>query len=88
MLRISRVEVARERVHLRLDGQISGRWVVLLRRICDSAAKNGARIVLDVRNISFADREGIVLLRALEERGAEILDMPAFIAEQIKRETP
>ena len=86
MLRISMSEPAGASIQLRLDGQITGRWVKLLRRTCEVQRKKGLGAILDLRNVSFADRDGIALLRMLAERGVEILNAPSFIAEQIRRD--
>lgn len=86
MLRISANELAGESVLLQLDGQISGEWIKLLEGTCEAQLKNGAQVSLDLRNVSFADRDGIALLRSLADRQVEILNALPFIAEQIKRE--
>jgi ABC-type transporter Mla MlaB component len=86
MLRISANELAGESVLLQLDGQISGEWIKLLEGTCEAQLKNGAQVSLDLRNVSFADRDGIALLRSLADRQVEILNAVPFIAEQIKRE--
>jgi ABC-type transporter Mla MlaB component len=86
MLRISANDLAGESVLLRLDGQVTGRWVKLLQGTCEAPLKNGAQVSIDLRNVSFADRDGIALLRSLAERRVEILNALPFIAEQIKRE--
>jgi hypothetical protein len=48
--------------------------------------KKGVRVTIDLKNVSFADRDGIALLRRLKDRRVEILNALPFIAEQIKRE--
>ena len=88
MLKISADEAVGEPILLRLDGQIAGRWVNLLRGTCEVWLKNGSRVVMDLKNVSFADREGIELLRNLADRGVEILNAVPFIFEQIRRTTP
>ena len=86
MLRISANELAGESVLLQLDGQISGRWVQLLEGTCEAPLKKGAHVTIDLRNVSFADRDGIALLRNLADCRVEILNALPFIAEQIKKE--
>jgi len=88
MLRISAIEAAGEPLTLRLDGQVTGRWVKLLQRTCEAQLKKGARVTIDLRNVSFVDREGIDLLRSLTDRRVEILNALPFIAEQIKKAKP
>ncbi len=71
-------------VALVLDGQVSGRWVELLRSSCEAQLSKGTRVTIDLKNVSFADRDGIALLQSLKDQGAEILNAAGFIAEQIK----
>jgi len=46
--------------------------------------KQGVRLNVDLKNISFIDCEGIALLRNLIERGVRHTNPPLFVAEQIK----
>lgn len=85
MLRISITETDGERVALQLHGRISGKWVELLERTCEAQLKKSARLALDLRNVSFADREGVALLRSLADRQVEILNALPFIADQIRK---
>lgn len=84
VLRISIIEAASEPITLQLDGQISGRWVELLRGTCEIQLKKDARVTLDLKNVSFVDREGMALLKSLRDRRVEILNALPFIAEQIE----
>jgi ABC-type transporter Mla MlaB component len=88
VLKISITEAAGQLFTLELDGQVSGRWVELLQKTCETQFKNGARVAVDLKNVSFVDREGIVLLKSLADRQVEILNALPFIAEQIRTETP
>jgi ABC-type transporter Mla MlaB component len=88
MLMISAIEAAGEPVTLRLDGQVAGRWVKLLQKTCEAELKKCARVAIDLRNVSFADRDGIALLRGLTDRRVELLNALPFIAEQIRNATP
>lgn len=75
-------------VTLRLDGQVAGRWVQVLRSSCDLALRRGARLTLDLSHVSFADDEGIVLLTSLIERRVRLVNASPFMAEQMKRARP
>jgi ABC-type transporter Mla MlaB component len=88
VLKISIAEAAGQLFTLELDGQVSGRWVELLQTTCEPQLKNGARVTVDLKNVSFVDREGIALLKSLADRQVEILNALAFIAEQIRTATP
>jgi len=84
VLRISIAEAAGEPITLQLDGQVSGRWVELLQRTWEAHLKKGVRVTINLRNVSFADRDGIALLKSLTNRQVEILDALPFIAKQIE----
>jgi anti-anti-sigma regulatory factor len=86
MLRISTDKAKDGAMTLLLEGQLAGPWVRLLRESCDENA-SGVGIILDLSNVSFADREGIKLLRDLVDRGFELRSASPFIAEQIRKET-
>lgn len=88
VLKISITDATGESVTLQLDGQISGRWVELLQKTCDLQMEKGVRVAIDLRNVSFADRDGIALLESLAHRRVEILNPLPFIAEQIRRAGP
>jgi ABC-type transporter Mla MlaB component len=75
---------ANEVVTLHLEGRVSGAWVALLQEICEAHLKEGDRFIVNLRNVSFADREGVTLLRNLAERQVEIVNALPFIAEQIR----
>ena len=83
MLKISITEAAGESVSLQLDGQVTGKWVELLQTTCEAQMEKGARVTIDLKNVSFADRDGIALLRKLKNRRIEILNALPFMAEQI-----
>lgn len=85
MLRISTTETTAEEVKLRIDGQISGRWVKLLQKTCEGQLARELGVTIDLRNVSFVDREGIALLRRLARRQVEFVNALPFIAEQMKK---
>jgi len=88
MLRISANKATGGAVTLRLDGQVTGRWAKLLQKTCEDRLKKGAQVRIDLKNVSFADRDGIALLQSLKDRRVEILNVLPFIAEQFRKATP
>ena len=87
MLKISVADAAGEEVRFCLDGQITGLWVGLLQGTCEAQLKKSTRVILEMKNVSFVDRDGIALLRSLTDRQVEILNALPFIAEQIGKAT-
>lgn len=88
MLKISDAAMSDSDVTLRLDGEVTGRWVEVLRSSCDVALRRGARLTLDLSHVSFADSEGIVLLRSLTDRQVRLVNASPFVAEQMRRARP
>jgi anti-anti-sigma regulatory factor len=88
MLRILASEAAGGTVTLQLDGRITGEWVKLLRGMCKARLKENAHVIIDMKNVSFVDRDGFVLLRGLTDLRVEILNVLPFIAEEIGKATP
>ena len=84
MLRISVVGSSGGVIALRVEGQVKGRWVEELRTACDGALISGARLTLDVADVSFIDACGVALLRCLVSRQVAILNPSPFVAEQLK----
>ena len=85
MLKITRAVLSEKEITLQLDGRVTGQWVQLLRDTAESVLGEGARLNVDLKNISFIDCEGIAVLRNLIQRGARYQNPPLFVAEQIKR---
>ena len=86
MLRISVNNAPGEVITLILDGQLTGRWVKLLKSTHALQAKSG-RVAIDLKNVSFADRQGVALLRSLIDSRVEMRNVMPFMAEQIVRAT-
>jgi len=83
MLRITTTEATGEKVKFRIDGQIAGSSVKLLQNTCEAQLENEMKVAIDLKHVSFADREGITLLRSLAGRRVELLNVEPYIANQI-----
>src|SRR5207245_1693625 len=59
MLRIERVETSIGDCVLRLEGEVVGPWVAEIRRSCDQALATGARLTLELTDVTFIDRAGV-----------------------------
>lgn len=85
MLRISRPEVAADGTKLRLDGKLAGPWVQELQIICEPILAKGGRIQIDCSGILSVDDDGVALMRALQSRGATLVDCSGFIRLRLGR---
>ena len=88
MLKIVAVESSREAVTLRLEGRVIGPWVGELRRSCDRVLAQGRRLTLDLGGVSFIDRDGTSLFRALTAPHVDFVTCSPFVAEQLGRPSP
>ena len=86
MVKITVVESSDNAVRLRVEGRLTGRGAEELRKACDlQGLSDGIPIMLDLADVSFADAEGIELLRELRIRMVILLSPSWFVAEQLKR---
>lgn len=64
---------------------MTGRSIEGLRQSCElHALSDGAQLTLDLADVSFADADGIELLRDLENRNVTIVNLAAFLAMQLR----
>ena len=85
MLRIT-LDTAPSNGHyvLKLEGELAGRWVQELRRTCDDVLQHGAdSLLLDLREVTFIDLDGVALFRELGDR-VLVTNCSLFAAEQLK----
>jgi hypothetical protein len=69
---------------VRAEGQMIGPWVNEVRRSCDEVAGAGLEPIVDLGGVSFVDRDGVDLLRALGQRGVAVVNCSSFVAEQLR----
>lgn len=86
MFRISVERFSNHHETLHLEGHLVGPWVEQLQLSCEQVIGGSKRLALDLRAVSFADRDGIALLRKLKARGVAITNCSPFIAHQLKDE--
>ncbi len=84
MLRIEIMEPANGDPTLRLEGRVIGPWVAELRRMCEPLLAAGAKLTLDLSDVSFVDRDGVELFESLRKRQVVLLNCSLFVAEQLK----
>jgi len=84
MLKISKVEQADRTLTLQLEGRVVGPWVAELRRVCEAILAGGRRLRLDLAEVSFVDKDGVMLFLNLRARGAALQECSAFIEEELK----
>src|SRR5262249_19483564 len=84
MLKITESAASDGTAMLHLEGQINGPWMAEVRRSCDRVLATARHLILDLANVSFVDRDAIVLFRDLKDREVTITNCSPFVAEQLK----
>jgi ABC-type transporter Mla MlaB component len=85
MLRITRTPHRNRTTRLVLEGRIAGPWVGELRRVAAESARAGGRIALDLSSVTFADADGLALLRELLDGEAQLERASAFVTQLLQR---
>lgn len=88
MLKITESAASDGTAMLYLEGQVNGPWLAEIRRCCDRILFTARRLTLDLANVSFVDRDAVVLFRELKEREVTITNCSPFVAEQLKELGP
>jgi anti-anti-sigma regulatory factor len=83
VLRISHGASSHGKRTLRLEGEVSGRWVEELRHSCEQLLTTGSHLILDLTDVSFIDLDGVALCRRLQSRNVTFRCSP-FVTEQLK----
>jgi hypothetical protein len=55
-----------------------------LRQSCEPVLTGGSTLALDLSDVSFVDRDGVVLLHSLQRRRVALLNCSGFLAELLK----
>jgi len=84
MLRISQKENAHGCVALRLEGELAGPWVTEVGRVCSGIAKSEQPLSIDMKEVTFVDREGVRLLANLLAQTVELKRCSPFLQEQLR----
>jgi len=84
MLRISEVSSKGEETILRLEGEMIGPWVVVVKTACKPLLGNGYRLTLDLTDVSLVDRDGIALLRELTRSQVMLINCSPFLTGQLR----
>jgi hypothetical protein len=69
---------------LRLEGRLVGEWVEVLRKTWSELARpDGGKAIVDLCEVSFADRDGRALLAELQRSGAELINASEFMRHML-----
>lgn len=85
MLRITQIDSHNSHVVLKLEGRLVGPWVEEVSRACDKYLESKRPLELDLADVFYVDRNGVILLRTLKMRYVQFRGCSAFVAEELKR---
>jgi anti-anti-sigma regulatory factor len=83
MLRITRER--NKKIVFRVSGRIEAQNVAQLETLISSEA-GGLAIVVDLKELTLVDEDAVRFLEAIEVKGVELKNCPAYIREWITRE--
>ena len=70
---------------VKVDGRLTGAEVPELRSVCSEV--DGC-LVLDLSDLSSADRNGVRVLQELRAKGADLVDVSPFVQLLLDRQSP
>lgn len=75
---------------LKLEGQVEGPWVEVLRNSWAEAVSHDGhqKVAVDLAGVTFANREGRDLLLTMRKQGAKLIKASGFIREFLSIESP
>jgi ABC-type transporter Mla MlaB component len=79
MLRVTRVGAGEETDFLRVEGRLTAADLARFHQTCAELLARGRGLRLELSGLQFADREAVVLLRALRGRGVELVGASGFV---------
>ena len=79
MLRVTRFETCEESEILRLEGRLTAENLVRFQQACADLLAGGRSLRLELSGLQFADRDAVVLLRALRQRGVALVGASGFL---------
>jgi ABC-type transporter Mla MlaB component len=84
MLRISPIASDNHHIILRLEGRVVGPWVPELSKVCEQALGEGQALELNLAEVSYVDRSGVLLINDLRSQGISLVECSPFVEEQLK----
>ena len=84
MFRITRLNPGEQPAVLKLEGRLSEPWVGELARVIELSANGSGPVILELSGVTYADDDGVRLLRALDGRRAELRGGSPFVVNLVK----
>ena len=88
MLKMTRLSRGAPVLTIKLEGQLLGPWVPVVRDACRARGRRSGRLLLDLAAVTYADAAGAELLRELVAEGVEIAVCSGFVGELLRPAAP
>ena len=87
MLRLTRTAQSPSEVVLKAEGQIVAEWVGLLEAECRELLGGDQRVMLDLGDVSYLDRQAVRVLRELSRGALALVNCPPLVAELLTEDS-
>jgi|CXWL01.1.fsa_nt_gi anti-anti-sigma regulatory factor len=74
MLRITQVREDGDTIHLKVEGRVIGDGVSELDRTCEDSLSRNQRIILDMSDVTYIDRQGVDALKRILGNNVQLTD--------------
>ena len=75
-----------ESVMVHLYGQFTGEYVPEVEKALSGKYANDHRVTLDLANVTFVDRAGMMFLRGVKSGNIAVENMPSYVTRWIEQE--
>lgn len=86
VLRLTQTQRAPREVILKAEGQLVAEWVTLLEGECLKLLASDGRVLLDLAELSYADRRGVRMLRELPRGSLAIINCTPLVKELLNED--
>lgn len=83
MLKITEINQTKDEMILKLEGRVVGPWVQEIRESCDQALLKSNRLLIDMSEVSFIERDAISLFQELQNRNVVFINCSPFLSWQL-----
>lgn len=87
MLRITRISPNASDVVLKAEGQIMAEWVGVLESECRPLLGGDHRVLLDLGEVNYVDRQAVRLLRELTLESLALVNCPPLVEQLLAEDT-
>lgn len=84
MLRIEKMGEDDGTVILKLEGRIVGQWVAALEEECQRVLRGPKRLILDLAEVTFIDRDGVAMLGKMRDERVQFVNCCPFLQELLR----